>query len=219
MSALNEQAQFKKSTNAVHCGRFLLIEWTGMSRDQKKQQTRELILKTAEQLFQSEGYDKVSTRMIAQACGVANGTVFAHFKDKPALTRALFHARIEARLAEQANQLAEQTSGLKTFLTMASFFYKVYDEDRAFSVALMQNALFDLSYFESQMSDFIAQVAAKLKGDLADKTEAQCTAVAKAWFGYYVFHLFAGLSTEHSTPETWLAGLTQDCETLLSTIG
>ncbi|WP_196161275.1 TetR/AcrR family transcriptional regulator [Reinekea sp. G2M2-21] len=189
-----------------------------MSRDLQKQRTKELILQTAQRLFQDQGYDKVSTRMIAKESGVAIGTVFSHFKDKQVLTQALFHDKIDARLAEHAPVLAQQETGLKYFTTFAEFFYEFYAEDRAFSVALMQNALFDLSYFEQQMEGFIRQVSERLQTDLTGKAEAQCYAVAKAWFGYYVFQLLKGLSTPDSQPTDWLAALTAECENLYQAV-
>ena len=48
----------------------------------KKEQTKQLILTTAWQLFKENGYQNTSTRDIAMASGVANGTVFSHFKSK-----------------------------------------------------------------------------------------------------------------------------------------
>jgi AcrR family transcriptional regulator len=189
-----------------------------MSRDLQKQRTKELILQTAQRLFQDQGYDKVSTRMIAKESGVAIGTVFSHFKDKQVLTQALFHDKIDARLVEHAPVLAQQETGLKYFTTFAAFFYEFYAEDRAFSVALMQNALFDLSYFEQQMEGFIQQVSERLQADLTGKAAAQCYAVAKAWFGYYVFQLLKGLGTPDSQPTDWLAALTAECENLLSAV-
>ena len=190
-----------------------------MSRNLQKQRTKELILQTAQRLFQERGYDQVSTRMIAKESGVATGTVFAHFTDKQALTLALFHEKIDARLAEHSQALQQQETGLGYFVTFASFFYAFYQEDRAFSIALLQNALFDLSYFEQQMDGFIRQVSERLQADLPGKNDAQRYAVAKAWFGYYVFNLLKGLSNPATEAPDWLAALTADCETLLSTAG
>ncbi|MEJ2072025.1 MAG: TetR/AcrR family transcriptional regulator [Reinekea sp.] len=188
-----------------------------MSRNLQKQRTKELILQTAQRLFQERGYDQVSTRMIATESGVATGTVFAHFKDKQTLTLALFHEKIDARLAEHSQALQQQKTGLAYFVTFASFFYAFYQQDRAFSIALLQNALFDLNYFEQQMDGFIRQVSERLQADLPGKNESQRYTIAKAWFGYYIFNLLKGLSNPATQATDWLAALTTDCETLLGT--
>ncbi len=189
-----------------------------MSRDQQKQQTREVILQTAQRLFQEQGYEKVSTRMISKEAKVAVGTLFSHFKDKQALTLALFHDKVDARLAEHAAFLSQQTTGLGYFLTFADFFYQFYQEDRAFSVALMQNALFDVSYFQQQLEGFIQQVSDKLAVELPNKNNKQRYVIAKAWFGFYIFHLLTGLSSPTTTARDWSSALRADCQQLLTTI-
>jgi AcrR family transcriptional regulator len=48
-------------------------------------QTRDRILKAAQRLFASQGFDGTTTRDLAQAAGVAEGTLFRHFPNKKAI--------------------------------------------------------------------------------------------------------------------------------------
>ncbi|KAF3888928.1 MULTISPECIES: TetR/AcrR family transcriptional regulator [Nostocales] len=48
-------------------------------------QTRDRILKAARRLFASQGFDGTTTRDLAQAAGVAEGTLFRHFSNKKAI--------------------------------------------------------------------------------------------------------------------------------------
>jgi AcrR family transcriptional regulator len=48
-------------------------------------QTRTRILQAAQRLFASQGYDGTTTRDLAQAAGVAEGTLFRHFPNKKAI--------------------------------------------------------------------------------------------------------------------------------------
>ena len=189
-----------------------------MSRDLQKQQTRVAILETAQRLFREQGYNKVSTRMISTAANVAVGTLFSHFKDKQALTLALFHDKISASLAAHESSLQQQVTGLDYFLKSADFFYGLYQEDRAFSVALMQNALFDIGFFQQQLEGFIQQVSEKLSAELPNKSDTQRYVIAKAWFGFYIFHLLGGLSQPETEASDWLVALEKDCTTLLSAL-
>ncbi|MDJ1184285.1 TetR/AcrR family transcriptional regulator [Roseofilum casamattae] len=50
-----------------------------------EQQTRTRILDAAQRLFARQGYDGTTTRDLAQAAGVAEGTLFRHFKNKKAI--------------------------------------------------------------------------------------------------------------------------------------
>ena len=52
---------------------------------QSEDQTRTRILKAAQRLFASSGYDGTTTRDLAQAAGVAEGTLFRHFANKKAI--------------------------------------------------------------------------------------------------------------------------------------
>jgi AcrR family transcriptional regulator len=48
-------------------------------------QTRTRILQAAKRLFASQGFDGTTTRDLAQAAGVAEGTLFRHFPNKKAI--------------------------------------------------------------------------------------------------------------------------------------
>lgn len=48
-------------------------------------QTRTRILQAAQRLFASQGFDGTTTRDLAQAAGVAEGTLFRHFANKKAI--------------------------------------------------------------------------------------------------------------------------------------
>ncbi len=58
-----------------------------MPRGQRRQvvheeETRNTILRTAQQLFMEQGYRAVSTRQIADACGLTQPALYHHFTDK-----------------------------------------------------------------------------------------------------------------------------------------
>ncbi|MBW4601664.1 MAG: TetR/AcrR family transcriptional regulator [Calothrix sp. FI2-JRJ7] len=48
-------------------------------------QTRDRILQAAQRLFAAQGFDGTTTRDLAQAAGVAEGTLFRHFSNKKAI--------------------------------------------------------------------------------------------------------------------------------------
>ncbi len=64
--------------------------------------TRDRILATAQGLFNETGYGAVTTALLAERLGIAEGNLWYHFKTKRALLDAIaerFAAAIEARLA------------------------------------------------------------------------------------------------------------------------
>ena len=55
----------------------------------KVQETRRLILSKAQQLFMEHGYRAVSTRKIAESCGLTQPALYHHFRDKQELYVAM----------------------------------------------------------------------------------------------------------------------------------
>ncbi|MGV3525428.1 MAG: TetR/AcrR family transcriptional regulator [Candidatus Sericytochromatia bacterium] len=69
-------------------------------RDQQKHATRDKILQSARQLIEEQGYEAATIRAIAQASGVATGSVFVHFANKEELLYSAFYDDLEAMLAD-----------------------------------------------------------------------------------------------------------------------
>lgn len=183
-----------------------------MNRDEKKQATRLKILKTAEKLFRADGYDAVSTRQIAKAANIGVGTVFAHFPDKHHLTKALFHEKLEKHLNTRSD-VSEHADALTWFLDQSALLYALYNEDRAFSKALLQSSIFELDFFAQQMQAYVRELADQLIND--GYPEQDSATLARAWFGAYMFELIRGLSDGASEPQHWLDSLKAQCEALL----
>jgi AcrR family transcriptional regulator len=55
-----------------------------------KDQTRACIIKEAETLFNTVGYEQTKTKVIAKACQIAEGTLFNYFENKEAILLAVF---------------------------------------------------------------------------------------------------------------------------------
>ena len=67
---------------------------------------RQGILEAAEELFTESGYQAVSIRDIAQACGVTNAALYYHFPNKVALFREVLEQHA-ARLSDEMRTAAE----------------------------------------------------------------------------------------------------------------
>lgn len=69
--------------------------------------TRDRIVLTARQFFNREGYGAVTTAALAEACGIAEGNLWYHFRTKRDLLTAIgaeFAERITARLAARPDR-------------------------------------------------------------------------------------------------------------------
>jgi|GEM_PF-2644400 len=74
--------------------------------------THKRVLSEATKLFSELGYESVSAKMIAESAGVAQGSIFHHFKSK----RNLFievHNQYQLRLIEKINLAASEARNLE----------------------------------------------------------------------------------------------------------
>ncbi len=68
---------------------------------------REHILAEAARLFGENGYNGISMREIAQACGVSKAGLYYHFADKEALFLAIIQAYLQ-RLSDSLDEITQQ---------------------------------------------------------------------------------------------------------------
>src|SRR6266566_4639420 len=80
-----------------------------------KAATRDSILRTARRLFSENGYEATLTRDIAQAAGIASGTLFNYFPTKEAIVACLASEAIGETLAE-ANESTRTAETLEEAL-------------------------------------------------------------------------------------------------------
>ena len=79
-------------------------------REAQKQATRERVVAAAGALFESVGYEQTTIRMIAEAAGVAIGSVFTTFASKAEVLNHILLQRFEA-LFEELDRLAPHLPG------------------------------------------------------------------------------------------------------------
>jgi len=77
---------------------------------QPEAQTRTRILQAAQRLFAHKGYDGTTTRDLAQAAGVAEGTIFRHFDSKKAILIEIASAGWIEILTDLLTDLSEMAS-------------------------------------------------------------------------------------------------------------
>ena len=110
-------------------------------RTDRKLTTRADILAAARGLFAERGWDGTTTKLVAEAAGVAVGTVFLHFPDKTALLEAASRAQVAAAL-EQAQATIPGVGLLPQLTHLAGTLYTMYARDRALSRVLVKESLF-----------------------------------------------------------------------------
>jgi AcrR family transcriptional regulator len=109
-----------------------------------KAATRETILRTARRLFAENGYEATRTRDIADAAGIANGTLFNYFQTKEAIVACLANEAVAEALAETSGDDAAETLEEGLFAIVAAALRKLRPL-RKHLPALLETALSPLA--------------------------------------------------------------------------
>ena len=84
-----------------------------------KQETDCRILKAAEKLFLSKGYEDTTTRDIASSAGIATGTLFNYYKTKESLAmRLVYNAMLQGQEDFTGRKSGEEEIGEEIFMIM-----------------------------------------------------------------------------------------------------
>lgn len=99
--------------------------------------TRDRIVATALRLFNEQGYGAVTTASLAQACGIAEGNLWYHFKTRSALLDAIggrFAESIERRLALRpvSDPVGDYAALLETVMAEFREFRFLYRDQQAY---------------------------------------------------------------------------------------
>jgi AcrR family transcriptional regulator len=171
-------------------------------REQNKLEKRGRIIAAARALFTHKGFEATTSQEIADAAGVASGTVFTYAKTKDDLLILVFHDEM-MEVAERAYVAARATDGL---LDQANAFFETmvayHERDLPLAHALMRQ----LGYVGStEQRALVSELMTSVLGRLAllvqaAKTDGKVDATsalipsARSLFAIYYFHLGGLLS-------------------------
>ena len=110
-------------------------------RERQKAQTRVLILRTARDLFEAEGFEKTTMRRIAAKAGIGYGTIFKHFENKLDLLAACLHEAIEATLEQALASLPVSADLRGQFMHLASALIRDYGHRPQLSRTLIEHMI------------------------------------------------------------------------------
>ncbi len=170
-------------------------------RQEQKEKTRKQIRRVAKRLFEEQGYEATTSRQIAEASGVALGTIFLHFSDKSAMLANILYEDIEVTVADAFLHLPTKDKLLDKLLFLATELYSYYLKHPDLSRVLLQNSMFHQTdaAFSNQVKGFvraIAQLIEQAKGIGEIRQDKDAEAMAHLFMAAYLFVLLALLRGE-----------------------
>lgn len=138
---------------------------------------RERILDAAIKVFAAEGFYNAKVSQIAQAAGVADGTIYLYFKSKDDLLIQLFEDRMELVNANLRAALTSQQSAAERLKSVVRLHLQLVESNRdmaeVISVELRQSSKFIREYANPKFAEFLRTIAgAVVEGQRAGELRA-----------------------------------------------
>jgi TetR/AcrR family transcriptional regulator, fatty acid metabolism regulator protein len=151
---------------------------------------RARILDAAVKVFAQEGFYNAKVAQIAQAAGVADGTIYLYFKSKDDLLISLFEDRMERVNANLRAALAASPSAVERLRAVVRLHLQLVVENRHMAevvcVELRQSSKFIKEYANPKFAEFLRLIAGAVadgqaRGEL--RADADPQIIARALFG------------------------------------
>jgi AcrR family transcriptional regulator len=154
--------------NSIKVTPFAAVLPQTQGRRLKGADRREEILDAASALFITYGPSRTTTRQIAQAVGISQPSLYAHFPTKEALSQALA-TRAFTLLEARMQDLSSPIDGLDGYLgeLITSYIAFALEETAAYRIAFMV----DLALPVDQIENFQKLVGLKAFGIFRDKVQ------------------------------------------------
>lgn len=130
-------------------------------------ETRERILREAEKLFASKGYEGVSIRDIARACGVSNAALYYHFESKEAILLATLREAL-GTLRKGIEQAAKEGADLREKLLRIS---RAYLDILQRKGSIIRLALLETGGLGKEIAELIDEYHKQIPGHVAGVVE------------------------------------------------
>jgi len=138
-------------------------------RDRRVAARRTQLLQAAETVFAAKGYHGATTREIAQAADVSEGTLYNYFASKRDLFTGLMINRADALIESIAEVRADSVEGAMVQLLAGQFTrMRAHHQFRLF----LQEARLDPELNRALVEDVLPRISREVKGQMATLMEA-----------------------------------------------
>jgi TetR/AcrR family fatty acid metabolism transcriptional regulator len=124
---------------------------------------RDRILEAAIKVFAAEGFYNAKVSQIAQAAGVADGTIYLYFKSKDDLLINLFEDRMERVNANLREAIETESSAIARLRRIVRLHLELVEQNRdmaeVISVELRQSSKFIREYSNPKFAEFLRTIA------------------------------------------------------------
>ena len=177
---------------------------TDMKRFKQKECTRQAVLKAARETIARRGFSATTAREVAEAAGVAVGTVFAHFPTMGRLAETLLDETVGEALARAGEGGPPEGDWVGQLLHVSAALYEAYAAQPELSRQVLSGSLFEAAPdgpSRRRMDAFAAWVGARVEAAVAagHMEPIHPQDAFAAFFAFYFGALVLGLRGELDT--------------------
>ncbi|MBN1932309.1 MAG: TetR/AcrR family transcriptional regulator [Desulfobacterales bacterium] len=176
---------------------------TQTNRQKQKIETRDLILKTARELFLDRGYEKTTMRDIANKAGLGTGTAFTHFPDKRSILAATLYNDIEDALNQAFESLPPNSSIIEMLVHPVRMIFEHFAKTPQLSKTLLKETLFMQGPWGKRVDiqlqrsiELTQKVLEDLKNNGQLRADSNCEILALGVISHYLSILYWGLAQD-----------------------
>lgn len=177
-----------------------------MSREEQKLRTRRRLLQAARERFEARGFQGTTMRSVAEAAGVAVGTVFVHFEDKRDLLCSALFDDLEPILDAAIRQAPEGSARARLHHLTSSLFHH-YEARPELSRMLLRESLLATGPWRSRFAAQVERMHGIVAGWLAQARERRELPAAidpalgaVAYLSFYYFALIGWIQGQPLDP-------------------
>ncbi|HYR90210.1 MAG TPA: TetR/AcrR family transcriptional regulator [Terriglobia bacterium] len=159
-------------------------------RREKNNERYQAILRAAIKVFASRGFFQSKVADVAQAAGVADGTVYLYFKSKDDLLISIFNETMDDVIAKSRGELQKIEDPVDRLRKIASLHLTWLGRDRqlavVFQVELRQSTKFMQEFSTTRLADYFELIREVIEDGQAKgifRKEVQPQVATKVFFG------------------------------------
>ncbi|CAM5779509.1 TetR/AcrR family transcriptional regulator [Brevibacillus borstelensis] len=159
-----------------------------LTQEERKQETRQLLLESAAKTFAQLGFHGASVDKIAEFAGFSKGAVYAHFQSKEELFLAILEQQMKLHVHTIHKIISQQPSLEHFHETMNRYFHSARQQTRTWSMLNMEFLLYAMreESVRQKWSSMILESAEQLSKTIEEMMakehcEASLSAEEMAW--------------------------------------
>ena len=176
---------------------------SALTRTQKGEQTKALILKAALEIFHERGYEETTMRAIAEQAGVSLGNAYYYFHSKEHLIQAFYHRTHELHVAALEAEKPKETSLKARLLGVMRLKISTLEPYHEFASVLFKTAAHPLSPLNpfAPGSDPVRESSIAVFRDVVENSRARIPKDLKDELPYllWLYHMGVILYWIHDT--------------------